>query len=224
LGNYVPLVLSNYPFKDRVSNFRRRCIIAALVACATSAALAPAALAGPIVDSAPDCKAQPLEQTFLPWADIAHYTPVPHGSFERGARGWQLAGGARIAEGNEPFESVGDPGDHRLLELPTGSVATSPAICVGLGHPTMRFFLKGTDGLATVSVEVLFEDTSGEVHTLPVGLVPAGPTWAPGLPVLVVANLLPLLPDEHTAVAFRLRALTGDVVVDETHVDPWRMR
>jgi hypothetical protein len=89
----------------------------------------------------------------------------------------------------------------------------------------MRFVLRGTSGtLGTVSVEVLFEDALGEVHALPVGLVPAPSAWAPGPPVLVVANLLPLLPGERTAVAFRLRAVGGAVAVDEIHVDPWRMR
>jgi len=206
-----------------VSSHRRRCIIAALVALTTSAVLAPGASAGPIVDSAPDCDAQPLDQTFLPWADIALYTPLTSGDFERGAQGWALAGGARVAEGNEPFDEVGARGDHRLLELPAGAVATSPSICVGLGHPTMRFFVRGTGVLAaTVAVEVLFEDAGGEVQSLPIGLVPTSATWTPGLPVAVVANLLTLLPGERTAVAFRFRTVGGDVLVDEIHVDPWR--
>jgi hypothetical protein len=185
----------------------------------------PPASAGPIVGTAPDCAAQSLARTFLPWADPADYTPLPAGDLERGAPGWTFEDGARTAEGNEPFDEVGAPGDHRLLVLPQGGVATSPSICVGLGHPTMRFFLKRTAGVvATVAVEVLVEDALGGIEALPVGLVPAAPEWAPGLPVLVVANLLPLLPGEHTAVAFRLRAVTGAAVVDEVHVDPWRMR
>ncbi len=208
-----------------MSNSRRYCIIATLVALATPAVLAPVASAGPIVDSAPDCAEQHLDRPFLPWADPAEYTPLRAGDLERDAKGWTFAGGARTAEGNEPFAGVGAPGDHRLLELPAGGVATSPSICVGLGHPTMRFFLKRTDGqAASVTVEVLFEDALGNVHALPVGLVPATEGWTPGLPVPVVANLLPLLPDERTAVAFRLRAFTGEVAVDEIHVDPWRMR
>jgi hypothetical protein len=89
----------------------------------------------------------------------------------------------------------------------------------------MRFFLRSTEGLvATVAVEALVQDALGGIEALPVGVVPAGPDWAPGVPVLVVANLLPLLPGDRTAVAFRLRALTGGAVVDEVHVDPWRMR
>lgn len=204
----------------------RRLAPAVLAAVAVLALAAPAtASAGPIVGSETECAEQALDKTFLPWADPADYTPLPAGDLERGAPGWTFAGGARTAAGNEPFEAVGDPGDRHLLELPEGGVATSPTICVGLGHPTMRFFLRSTSGLvATVAVEALVQDALGGIEALPVGVVPAGLAWAPGVPVLVVANLLPLLPGERTAVAFRLRALSGAVVVDEVHVDPWRMR
>jgi hypothetical protein len=36
----------------------------------------------------------------------------------------------------------------------------------------------------------------------------------------VVANLLPLLPNNYTAVAFRLRAVTGTWRIDDVYVDP----
>ena len=39
--------------------------------------------------------------------------------------------------------------------------------------------------------------------------------------MLVVANLLPLLPGEHTPVAFRFTALGGDWSIDDVYVDPY---
>jgi hypothetical protein len=45
--------------------------------------------------------------------------------------------------------------------------------------------------------------------------------WKPGPKLLVVANLLPLLPGEHTPVRFRVTSIgTGTWSVDDFYVDP----
>jgi hypothetical protein len=198
---------------------------ATLLVLAVLALTAPAASAGPIVDSVGDCGEQPLDQVFLPWADIANYTLLPGGDFEARPRGWALAGGADVVRGNEQH-FVGGRDDARSLNVPSGSRVTSTGICVGLEHPTIRFFAKRTGGgpLAGLLVEVLFEDASGAVHALPIGLVGAGEAWQPTPPLLIVANLLPLLPGERTAVAFRLTPTGGSFAVDDVYVDPWAQR
>jgi hypothetical protein len=61
------------------------------------------------------------------------------------------------------------------------------------------------------------------VLTAPIGVVTGG-GWAPTLPMTVVANLLPLLPGDQTAVAFRFTAVAGSWQIDDVYVDPWNRR
>jgi hypothetical protein len=184
---------------------------------------APGAQAGLLVSSATDCEAQTLEKPFTRWLDHADYTLAPNGTFESGSANWQLRGGASVVSGNEPW-NVHGAGESHSLRVPRGSSATSSAICVGLEHPTIRFFAKssGTGLLSSLRVDVLYEDNAGNVHALPT-LLPAlpGSRWRPVLPMLVVANLLPLLPGEKTAVAFRIVPQgPGTWHVDDFYVDP----
>jgi hypothetical protein len=87
----------------------------------------------------------------------------------------------------------------------------------------MRFFARNGSGpLSTLAVSVRFETSLGAVAEVPVGIVAAGSSWTPTLPQLVVANLLPVLPNDRTAIQFRLTPLLGSWQVDDVYVDPWR--
>lgn len=179
--------------------------------------------AGVLVASATDCDRQVLAQPFLPWADPAEYTLLRDGSFGAGARAWQLSSGASIAAENEPFRVNGD---HRAasLRLDPGSSATSPALCVGIAHPTLRFFARNAGPVTgTLEVEALFEDALGNVQSVSLGPVSGHSSWAPTLPLPVVANLLALLPDERTPVAFRFSTpeSSGAWLIDDVYVDPY---
>lgn len=203
----------------------RRIRFAAIVIAACGV-LAPSAHAGVLVQSAPSCADQPIEHPFQRWLDPAPYTLLPGGGFENGARAWSLSG-ARVVAGNEPFY-VRDARDTKSLSLPTGSTATSPTVCVGLLHPTLRFFARGSGGgllgtLSTLEVEALYEDAGGNVRSLPIGVVSPTGQWSPTLPAPVLVNLLPLLPGEMTPVAFRFTARgTAAWTIDDVYVDPWR--
>jgi len=197
---------------------RRLAAGAAAVLCL--AAFAPAAQAGPLVASATDCEAQPASQVFLPWADVAQYVAAPGATAESRA-GWTL-NGASIAAGNEPWHVV-SASDSRSLSLPAGSTATTDAMCVGITHPTLRFFVNQTAGgvlAGGVDVDVLFEDAAGDVHSVYIGTAD-GYGWHPTGVMVITPALLPLLPGEHTAVAFRFSARGGDFQIDDVHVDPW---
>jgi hypothetical protein len=197
---------------------------AAMIAAVVVAGMAAGpAQAGLLVKSAGSCTEKPSAQVFLPWLDLARYVPAPGGHAESAA-GWTLAGGASVVAGNEPWK-VGGYGT-RSLSLPAGAKATSGTACVGLGHPTMRFFAKRTSGtiLSTLTVEVLFEGLGGVVKSLPIGVVLGGSKWQPTLPFPVVANLLPLLPGQMTPVAFRFTARGGTWQVDDVYIDPWKAR
>ena len=182
---------------------------------------ASSASAGLLVKSAPDCSPKPTTQPFKPWGDLTQYNLAPGGGFESGTPSWTLRGGASVVSGNEPWKVAG-AGNTRSLRLPPGASATSPTICVGLEHPTIRFFAKNDRALlSTMTVEVITETSLGLTVAVPIGTVLPSGQWKPSPQFLVVANLLPLLPGEHTPVQFRLTSVGfGTWSVDDFFVDP----
>jgi hypothetical protein len=200
---------------------RKLRLVAPVAALALAVGAPSGASAGPLVADAPNCAAQSLGQTFLPWNDIASYTLNPGGSFEPGDDSWAL-NGASVTSGNEPF-NVGGASDANSLSIPDGASATSAEICVGIGHPDIRFFAKSTSAIARLKVEVLFEDASGNVVSSPIGVAALNPpSWAPSAPMPIVANLLPLLPNNMTPVEFRFTAAGGNFQIDDLYVDPYQ--
>lgn len=198
---------------------RRRAALLAILA--LSLAFPATASAGLLPGT---CASERLTRPFLPWADPMRYVLAPDGGFERGAEGWQLRRGAGVARGNESF-FVRDQDDRRALSLPAGASALSPAMCVGIERPTVRFFARRTSGLLPVlKVEVLYNGLDGELRTVALLPVPAGSTWQPTLPLPILANLLPNLSGERSAVAFRFTAIGGGFRVDDVYVDPYAKR
>jgi hypothetical protein len=181
------------------------------------------AQAGLLVKTVGPCDGRPTSKVFLPWLDVLNYTPIAGGSFEGSTAGWTATGGAAVVAGNETF-NVGGRGQSRSLALPPGSSATTPSTCVGLDKPVLRFFARNTgDPLSTLRVDVLFEDPSGTVRSLPAGLLVGGKQWNPTLPVVVLASLLPLLPGQGTPVAFRFSPTgAGGWSIDDVYIDPRR--
>jgi len=202
-----------------------RAAAATAVALAALAVGASTASAGVLVASAPSCDAQPLSKPFRPWLDLADYTPLPGGDFEGAMAGWSMSGGAAVAAGNAA-QRVGGMADGASLAIPAGGSATSATICVGITHPTTRFFARRRSSelrasLSSLRVDVLFELSSGTVTTLPIGSVLNDGSWQPTLPIAIVANLLTLLPGERTPIALRFTAQGGDWSVDDVYVDPY---
>lgn len=190
---------------------------------AALALLAPGAKAGPLVAAAPDCESIAFEQPFLAWADPADYILDRGGAFETGAAGWSLDDAAVVA-GNETY-AVHGAGDSSSLSIAAGGSATSSTGCVGIEHPTLRFFARNSgSALSTLRTEVLFEDATGAVHALTIGTVANTGDWAPTAQMPLVVNLLPLLPGDYTPVQFRFtpQGGGGEWRIDDVYVDPWR--
>jgi len=197
-------------------------VLAGLIALLCCLAVPAGAHAGVLVEAAPSCEDRALERPFLPWLDPMTYTLAPDGTFAGRARGWERHGAGVVAD-NEPFRVHGDTVT-AALDLPHGSSATSPAICVGVEHPTLRFFARNTGSpLGALRVDVRFEDALGAVHTAPVGVVTGAGGWQPTQPLPIVANLLPLLPGQHTPVAFSFTPVGGGSAwrIDDVYVDPY---
>jgi hypothetical protein len=174
-----------------------------------------------LVADGANCSDYTYSQVFLPWADPAYYTAVPGGDFEKADKQWQLIGASRVTDDNESF-GVAGANDHSSLSIPNGATAISPAMCVGLGEPTVRMFFKQNAGvpLARLRVDVLFDDVTGTTQAQSIGWVGVISDWSPSQQMTILANLLPLL-DVGTPVAFRFTALGGSFQIDDLYVDPW---
>jgi len=198
--------------------FRAAFCAAALGVAATLAATGATATASTSL-GCPGTASRP----FLRWLDPVSYTPVPGGAFEEATTSWRLGGGSRIVAGNEPFR-VGRATDARSLAIPAGGTATSPAFCVGLGYPTLRFFATGGNLASPLEVEVIYSTALGTV-TQPVGLVLARSAWGPTPPQVLLANVTGLLALDGltSSVKLRFTALgSSGWNVDDVYVDPWK--
>lgn len=204
-------------FRPLVSGLKPGALIATAVGLCLLPASAQAEPPAPVT-----CGGQPVERPFLPWADPAAYVLAPQGTAESG-KGWDLDGAATRIRGNETFY-VNSEGDTSSLALPRDSSATTGRMCVGLEHPTLRFFVRNRGSLlSSLLVEVLFTDATGTHRAAPIGLVLGGAAWQPTPPLPVVANLLDPVRDEQVEVAFRFTPQdSGDWSIDDVYVDPFR--
>jgi hypothetical protein len=197
-----------------------------LAAVLSLATLALAAGASQSASASTGCGERPSGRYFLPWLDLAYYTPAPNGGLESGSAEWSLSGGAGVEAGNERF-FVGSSSDSHSLSLPAGSSATTGTTCVQLLDPTMRLFVMKSSGslLSALQVEVLYKDVFGTPRAQTVALLPGTARWQPTLPVLFLANLLhpPVLTDGNVDVAFRFTPRgSGSWRIDDVYVDPFK--
>ena len=207
-----------------MNGLKRRVTLAAITAVAMTGAIAAPANAGILTASATDCGDESLSQPFAGFGDQAQYKLVEGASFEDSMRDWTLMGGAKVVSGNEPWK-VGGSSDTKSLVLPAGSSVITPAACVGIQEPTLRFFAKKNSGLlSTLAVSVYVKTSLGLVVPVPVGVVLGNGQWKATPRMLIVANLLPLLPGDRTPVAFQFTPLLGSWQIDDVYVDPWRYR
>lgn len=198
----------------------RRLGIAGIVA-GLALAVAPGAASADGGLLAP-CAGQVASQPFAQFLDPMSYVLAPDGGAEAGAAGWKLSG-ARVVPGNEPYLSSGT----HSVALTAGTSATTPAMCVGVTHPTVRFFVvnKGLL-LATLKVDAIYTDASGVLRTLPLGVVTGLPGWKPTLPMVALGDLVnPLLSGGSAHLSIRFTPLLGgDWRVDDVYVDPYGKR
>jgi hypothetical protein len=165
------------------------------------------------------CTGRVIEQPFAAWGDLADYFLAPDGDFSAGGAGWELDG-AEIVADNEPFWVHG--GDTpAAVRIAGGASATSPAICVGVDDPTMRFFARSDGGPSgTLAVDVLYTDAGGARQKLRIGTVTAdaAPDWTAVTPLPITANTAEM------DVAFRFKALGAgsEWTIDDVYVDPYK--
>ena len=188
-------------------------LVAAIVALVAASA-SPAA-----TTSSSSCYYGPSSHPFASWGDVASYTLVPGGSFESGALGWTLAGGARVVSGNESYYA-NSPSDSHLLALPTGSSATTPPFCVSLNRPTIRVFVANDGSTSSrLRVKVVYRGLLGVLGVLDGGTFSAGPKW--NASPIMLATLNAPLGTKSAQFVFTPADSSGAWRIDDLYVDPW---
>jgi hypothetical protein len=167
------------------------------------------------------CPASATSRPFLHWLDLASYTAVPGGSFDPISPAWSLEG-ASVTSGNESYNVQG--GSHSL-SIASGGVAVSPAFCVSLEQPTLRFFARHEGGgLAPLHLALRWSDASGAVHSTSVGSIVAGGAWAPS-PVMLLDTALPLVQSLFGSFSVQLQFQAeqgaGAWQIDDVYYDPY---
>ncbi len=105
------------------------------------------------------CTRPHFTQPFLAVGDRNWYTLAPGqsvGAFN--GAGWTLTGGAQVESAN-----LANSGSGSILDLPYGSSATSPAMCVDSGFKTARTMLRNVTGKGGLRVTVSYEGTKSAV-------------------------------------------------------------
>jgi len=172
-----------------------------------------------------DCGYGDPSPFFAPWGDGATYVLAPQGDLSV-TDGWTLNKQATVASSADPFSGAG-----QSLQFAKGAEAATPAMCVNLDNPTIRFFIRdlGGNGKAQLKVDVLYEDFGGRVKHLTVAKLKAGSEWQPSVILPMYMNMLALASlDGLTAVAFRFKAegLQKDetLSISSIFVDPFSSR
>jgi hypothetical protein len=109
------------------------------------------------------CHSPNIVNPFLFDGDSLDYVLAPSGSFEGGADGWQLEGGASVQASDDGFGLQGGDTDEQVLNLPVGGAATSPVMCVDLNMPTFRFAARRFDSQGKkLRIELVYPDADGK--------------------------------------------------------------
>jgi hypothetical protein len=202
------LSLSGRGNRTFVGNSLACAALAVFVSVVAAVACAPAARAGLIDLTA--CNSSSLSQPFAPWGDFSEYELGPDGNFESGP--WNLAGGAQVVPGGEPFAATGTLSSSSL-SLPAGASAVSPPTCMDAAYPTLRMFI---GGVGVVEINVVADGL-----VIPAGVAVGVGGWQPTPVMVTSAALLGALSGGTAQVSLQVVGLAGDPEVDDVFIDPW---
>jgi hypothetical protein len=163
------------------------------------------------------CQEPVIVNPFTAFGDFRDYVLAPYGDFENSALpGWILEGGASVVR-----TSNGDG----TLRLPPGSRATSPAMCIDLNYPTIRYFVRdAADDEARLRTQVMYVDSATAFSPYTVGKLRAMENWRLTEDIEIEPERGGVEPGWRR-IAFRLvpEQYEGDIRIDDLYVDP-RMR
>jgi hypothetical protein len=175
----------------------------------------------PAADAA--CTATPTSRAFAAFGDNADYSLAPAGAFESGATGWSLTGSS-VINGNEPAKIHG-AGDSKSLAISATGKVVSPPFCVGIQHPSFRFFARRTSGSwGVLNVKLRYKDANGGTNETTVGSVGGSDTaWHPTASIALSTVLGLWNGDQSASVQIVLdpEDYGGAWAVDDVYIDPY---
>lgn len=127
------------------------------------------AIAGPPpgggTTSTPTCNAPALAQVYS-WAQDANwYAAIPGENWDAmSSSGWTLSGGAKIVS-----TTLADGVKGGVLDMPSGSKAISPQMCISNSYPFGRTEMKNIKGSAGVAISVSYLGAKGWGNSVPSG-------------------------------------------------------
>jgi hypothetical protein len=192
---------------------RRAVGLGLLIAAAAGASAHAATVTTPIDTSW--CSTPLLSQPFASLRDQGWYTLMPGESADGfNGTGWQLSGGAEIVTTTLADGTVG-----QVLDLPSGSKAVSPPMCVSSDYPTSRTMVRDVKGSEGVFFYVGYEGTNTWTSPRNTGQVHGQQSkWSLSDPV----NVQPSNTSGWQPVRFTLEAggKTSDFQIYDFYVDP----
>ena len=201
--------MTQYLFSRRPS-----ALCGTLVVLLASVVASPALAATTPVDTSA-CSTPQLSQPFLSLHDSNWYTLAPGQSVHNfDGTGWELSGGARIIT-----TKLADGTSGPVLDLPSGSKAVSPTICVTSSYPTARTMVHNVIGAEGVFFYVSYAGTKTWTNPRNTGQVHGSKTaWTASDPVNVQPGKLSgWQPARFT---FIPGGQTSDFQIYDFYVDP----
>ena len=176
-----------------------------------AAATTAIAAASTTTSTTANCSVPPLTSPFAAYGDTNLYALVPGEVFDGLAgTGWTLTGGASIRTATLADGSTG-----QVLDLPAGSIAVSPAMCVDYTYPTARMMVRTITQGAPVS---FFAEYAGTGNLVSAGNVKSqGSGWQPSA---VLQTNPGTQPGWQLAQFALIAGNTGDTQVYNLFVDP----
>jgi hypothetical protein len=184
--------------------------------CVTAGAVIALAAAAPSIASADPCPSNPLSQPFLAWGDTNEYTLLPGESVDNvSGDGWQLWRGAGLVT-----TSLADGQGGQVLDMPAGSVAVTPPMCVSASsYPMARTMVSNVSGTEGVAVYVAYDGAGPADWPSSAGMIKSDvPGWGPSKPIMLHAAHLR---GEHT-MRLILVSYGGEYQLYNFYIDPRR--
>jgi hypothetical protein len=165
------------------------------------------------------CSEVPFSQPFASFGDFGFYTLAPGQSVDNfDGTGWTLNGGASL-----DTTTLGDGTTGQVLNLPDGSSAVSPLMCVASNYPTGRTMIRDVTGSEGVQFYVSYEGSDTWLKPRNTGQVHANSTaWT----LSQRFNLQPYHTPGWQIVRFGLSVgrRSGDYQLYNFYVDPHMLR
>ena len=162
------------------------------------------------------CAPAAFSQPFAAFGDLHWYTLAPGQAVnDFSGTGWTLSGGAATVN-----MTLNDGTSAQVLDLPAGSSAVSPPMCVASNYPTGRAMLRDVHGAGGVHFAVSYQGTKSWSRPRDTGLVHAHSTsWA----LSARFGIQPSHASGWQIVRFRLSvpAHGGEFALYNLYVDPF---